>query len=137
VYKTQLVARLTHQGRRKKQNDESDVHFPQREKKAITYLLTLFVDVLSIVLLDFCIACPAFLNKGSSKTRKHLLPEKHRGSSKIIWPYFLFSVCLKRSKAPLALPLQGALKKKTTDAHVVAGWFLGGQKSTRAGQIFL
>jgi hypothetical protein len=30
---------------------------------------------------------------------------------------------------------QGALKKKVTDPYVV-GWFLGGQKSTRAGQIF-
>jgi hypothetical protein len=31
--------------------------------------------------------------------------------------------------------VQGALKKVLTDLGVV-GWFLGGQKSTRAGQIF-
>jgi hypothetical protein len=31
--------------------------------------------------------------------------------------------------------VQGALKKKVTGPYVV-GWFLGGQKSTRAGQIF-
>jgi hypothetical protein len=30
---------------------------------------------------------------------------------------------------------QGALKKKVTDPYVV-GWFLGGQKSTRVGQVF-
>jgi hypothetical protein len=30
---------------------------------------------------------------------------------------------------------QGALIKKVTDLDVV-GWFLGGQKSTRAGQFF-
>jgi hypothetical protein len=33
------------------------------------------------------------------------------------------------------VPGQGALKKKVTDLGVV-GWFLGGQKSTRIGQIF-
>jgi hypothetical protein len=41
------------------------------------------------------------------------------------------------SVLPHALPeLQGALKTKVTDPYVV-GWFLGGQKSTRVGQIFL
>jgi hypothetical protein len=54
------------------------------------------------------------------------------------------ALCLAASTYPRTAPRsslsglakgQGALKKKVTDPYVV-GWFLGGQKSTRASPIF-
>jgi hypothetical protein len=41
-----------------------------------------------------------------------------------------------RARHAVARPQQEAPNKKPTDPDVV-GWFLGGQKSTRAGQFFL